>query len=99
MRRVMAGASVPVAPAPADPESAEASSASIPSRAAGLTAREHEVLQLLAQGMSDREIAEELSLSPRTVRGHVTHLLGKLGVDARTAAAYAPYVTARSTPR
>jgi DNA-binding NarL/FixJ family response regulator len=45
---------------------------------------------LLAQGMSDREIAEELSLSPRTVGGHVTHLLGKLGVDSRTAAvAYA----------
>jgi DNA-binding NarL/FixJ family response regulator len=58
--------------------------------AAGLTAREVEVLQLLIEGLTDREIAASLSLSPRTVGGHVTHLLGKLGVDSRTAAvAYA----------
>jgi DNA-binding NarL/FixJ family response regulator len=57
---------------------------------AGLTAREAEVLRLLAEGMSDREIAAALSISSRTVGGHVTHLLGKLGVDSRTAAvAYA----------
>ena len=55
--------------------------------AAGLTAREAEVLRLLAQGMSDREIAESLSLSPRTISGHVTHLLTKLDLESRTAAA------------
>jgi DNA-binding NarL/FixJ family response regulator len=61
-----------------------------PSLAAGLTAREAEVLRLLTEGLSDREIADALALSPRTVGGHVTHLLGKLGVDSRTAAvAYA----------
>ena len=55
--------------------------------AAGLTAREAEVLRLLAQGLSDREIAESLSLSPRTIAGHVTHLLTKLDLEPRTAAA------------
>jgi len=54
--------------------------------AAGLSARETEVLRLLVEGLSDREVAATLHLSPRTVGGHVTHLLGKLGVDSRTAA-------------
>ncbi len=58
-----------------------------PAVEAGLTAREAEVLRLLAQGLSDREIAESLSLSPRTVSGHVTHLLTKLDLESRTAAA------------
>jgi predicted ATPase/DNA-binding CsgD family transcriptional regulator len=84
-----AGAALPLdraaAEAMADPEPTEVSSL-----AAGLTAREAEVLRLLAEGLSDREIADALALSPRTVGGHVTHLLGKLGVDSRTAAvAYA----------
>jgi DNA-binding NarL/FixJ family response regulator len=52
-----------------------------------LTPREAEVLRLLAQGLSDREIAEGLFLSPRTVGGHVTKLLTKLDFDSRTAAA------------
>jgi predicted ATPase/DNA-binding CsgD family transcriptional regulator len=52
----------------------------------GLTTREHEVLLLLAQGMSDRDIALALSISPRTVSGHVTNLLTKLNVESRTAA-------------
>ncbi len=52
-----------------------------------LTNRERDVLQLLSEGRSDREIAEALSISPRTVGGHVTNLLSKLGVDSRTAAA------------
>jgi len=55
--------------------------------AAGLTAREAEVLRLLAEGLSDREIAESLSLSPRTISGHVTRLLTKLDLESRTAAA------------
>ena len=52
-----------------------------------LTPREAEVLRLLAQGLSDREIAEGLFLSSRTVGGHVTSLLTKLDLDSRTAAA------------
>lgn len=52
-----------------------------------LTAREREVLQLVVAGMSDREIGAALSISPRTVGGHITNLLAKLGVDSRTSAA------------
>jgi len=55
----------------------------------GLTPREREVLALLAQGLSDREIATALFLSPRTVGWHVTHLLTKLDVQSRAAAAAA----------
>jgi predicted ATPase/DNA-binding CsgD family transcriptional regulator len=53
----------------------------------GLTPRELEVLRLLADGMSDREIAAALFLSPRTVGWHVNHLLTKLDVPSRAAAA------------
>lgn len=56
---------------------------------AGLTPREIEVLQLLVEGLSDREIAEALYLSPRTVGWHVNHILAKLDVPTRTAAAAA----------
>jgi predicted ATPase/DNA-binding CsgD family transcriptional regulator len=53
----------------------------------GLTAREREVLHLLADGQSDREIAEALFISHSTARRHVANVLGKLGVGSRTAAA------------
>jgi DNA-binding NarL/FixJ family response regulator len=53
----------------------------------GLSEREREVLALLAEGLSDREIGESLSISPRTVSKHVAAILGKLGVSTRTAAA------------
>ena len=56
-----------------------------------LTGRERDVLRLLANGQSDREIARELSISPHTVHGHVSNLLGKLGVTSRTAAAVAAH--------
>jgi DNA-binding NarL/FixJ family response regulator len=52
-----------------------------------VTPREGEVLRLLVRGLSDREIAEELFISHRTVQGHVANLLAKLGLDSRTAAA------------
>ncbi len=48
-----------------------------------LTPREHEVLRLLAEGLSDKEIAERLTISERTVRAHMVNLLAKLGVDSR----------------
>jgi predicted ATPase/DNA-binding CsgD family transcriptional regulator len=53
----------------------------------GLSLRELEVLQLLAEGRTDHEIAGSLSISYRTVTTHVTRILDKLGVDSRTAAA------------
>ena len=60
-----------------------------PATAPGLTARGAEVLRLLAQGLTDREIATRLFISPRTASFHVANLLAKLGVDSRAAAAYA----------
>jgi two-component system response regulator NreC len=48
-----------------------------------LTLREIEVLQLLARGCTNRQIAEQLSLSPRTVEGHRANLAGKLGLRSR----------------
>ncbi len=57
-----------------------------PAHRAGLTPREDEILRLLADGRSDREIAALLAISSRTVSGHVSNLLGKLGVESRTAA-------------
>jgi DNA-binding CsgD family transcriptional regulator len=53
----------------------------------GLTPRELEVLRLIAQGRTDREIADELFISRHTVMRHVSHILAKLNVDSRTAAA------------
>jgi DNA-binding CsgD family transcriptional regulator len=51
-----------------------------------ITAREMEVLRLIAMGLSNNEIAEELFISLATVKRHVTNLYGKLGVSSRTEA-------------
>ena len=53
-------------------------------RARGVTARENEVLGLVAEGMTNAQIAERLFLSPRTVDTHVANLLAKTGTRART---------------
>ena len=52
-----------------------------------LTDREREVLVLVAQGLSNRQIADSLVISERTARTHVSNILGKLGVASRTQAA------------
>ena len=54
--------------------------------ASTLTAREHEVLRLIAEGLSAPAIAERLQLSAATVKTHLGHLYGKLGVSERAAA-------------
>lgn len=56
-------------------------------RPAGLTAREVEVLRLVASGRSNPEIARDLVLSEKTVARHLSNIFGKLGVGSRTAAA------------
>jgi DNA-binding CsgD family transcriptional regulator len=53
----------------------------------GLTERELEVLRLVAEGRSNREIAGELFISPKTASVHVSNILGKLGVASRGEAA------------
>ena len=54
-----------------------------------LTARESEVLLWVARGKTNRDIAEILGMSPRTVNKHLEHIFEKLGVETRTAAAAA----------
>lgn len=51
-----------------------------------LTPRELEVLQLLAEGLANRAIAQELAISEHTVKFHVNAIMGKLGAQSRTAA-------------
>ncbi|MEU6480540.1 AAA family ATPase [Streptomyces sp. NPDC047017] len=63
-------------PAPADPAAA-----------LGLTSRERDVLRLVALGRTNRQIAEELFISPKTASVHVSNILGKLGVSGRGEAA------------
>ncbi len=52
-----------------------------------LTVRETEVLHLLARGRSNKEIAQDLSITEKTVKTHVSSVLSKLGVSSRTQAA------------
>lgn len=59
----------------------------LPPAPEALTARELEVLQLIAQGLSNQEIADQISVSEPTVRAHVSRILGKLHLASRTQAA------------
>ena len=74
------------------PESISIESSSTPSAKPvipypdGLTAREVEVLRLVAQGLTDGHIAEQLVVSPRTVNSHLTSIYSKIQVSSRTAA-------------
>ena len=71
---------LPVAPQPTTREKTS------PTYPAGLTAREVEVLRLVAQGLTDAEVAEQLVISPRTVNTHLTSIYSKLNVNSRSAA-------------
>jgi DNA-binding NarL/FixJ family response regulator len=53
---------------------------------ADLSAREVEILQAVARGLSNREVAKELFISEATVKTHLVHVFTKLDVDSRTAA-------------
>ena len=69
------------------PGEREASQLLHPAAPGGLTAREVEVLRLVASGRSNTEIAAELVLSEKTVARHLSNIFGKLDVSSRTAAA------------
>ena len=69
----------------ANPDAPDAPSG--PADPFGLTIREREVLALVAEGYTNRRIADELFISESTAGVHVSHILGKLGVDTRTEAA------------
>ena len=51
-----------------------------------LTEREREVLELIAQGLGNDDIAQRLAISPKTVRNHITNIFGKLGATTRAQA-------------
>ncbi|MEU4092297.1 response regulator transcription factor [Streptomyces sp. NPDC026673] len=54
---------------------------------AGLTPREREILELIGEGLTNRQIGERLFLSEKTVKNHISRMLGKLGVERRIQAA------------
>lgn len=89
----------------AEPAAASAAAASeavhVPSPEAigDLSDREVEVLQLLARGMSNQEIAKELWVSPTTVKTHVSHILTKLGVRDRVQAVVEAYESGIVIPK
>ncbi|MFB2838238.1 response regulator [Floridanema evergladense] len=62
-------------------------SPTLPSNLVDLTPREKEILHWIAKGASNREIAEALYISEKTVRNHVTNILSRLGLRDRTQAA------------
>ena len=65
---------------------------------AGLTDREAEVLRLIAQGLTNAEIAAQLIVSPETIKTHVAHVLTKLNARDRTQAVIRAYQTGFITP-
>jgi NarL family two-component system response regulator LiaR len=77
-RKLMAAARSAAAGAAAGPEGAASS------RPDDLTEREVEVVRLIAQGRSNKEIAKTLWISEKTVKAHVSHILTKLGLKDRT---------------
>jgi DNA-binding NarL/FixJ family response regulator len=73
------------APSFAEPLTVGAAKGS-PAYPAGLSKREVEVLRLVAQGLTDVQVADQLIISPRTVNYHMSSIYSKIGVSSRSAA-------------
>jgi ATP/maltotriose-dependent transcriptional regulator MalT len=73
--------SFPITQAPSPPPEK-----SLPTYPDGLTAREVEVLRLVAQGLTNEQVAQQLVISPRTVNTHLTSIFSKIGASSRSAA-------------
>ena len=78
------GEDIPVAAAPSSPAPFVVNRAQL--EALGITPREHEILELIAAGLSNREIAEKLFVSENTVKTHSSRLFDKLNAKRRTQA-------------
>jgi DNA-binding CsgD family transcriptional regulator len=85
--RIAVDRAADAAPVEAAIEAAPAAPQRGPAEILGLSGREWEVLELVAAGRSNAEIAETLFISPKTASVHVTHILDKLGVNNRVEAA------------
>jgi DNA-binding CsgD family transcriptional regulator/tetratricopeptide (TPR) repeat protein len=98
--RIELTAKTPAAERVPEPGTADGAAATRgPAEILGLSAREWEVLELVAAGRSNGEIAEELFISPKTASVHVTHILNKLGVNSRVEAATIAVRIGTSEPR
>lgn len=67
-----------------EPDGASVLAPTVEPSASGLTRREREVAQLVARGLSNREIAAGLVISQRTAETHIEHILAKMGFNSRT---------------
>ncbi len=87
-RRVVASLAGPANPEPRQSASVQPTATpASPAKPGLLTEREIEVLRLIAQGATNREIAERLVISEGTVKNHISNILGRLGLRDRTQAA------------
>ena len=82
--QALAAQVMPLKPAPSGPTATPVMKSS--SYPTGLSSREVEVLRLVAQGMTNEQVAEHLIISPRTVNTHLTSIYGKIQVSSRSAA-------------
>jgi len=65
----------------------ESGAPKVPAELSSLTPTEHEILRLIAEGLTNRQIGERVFLAEKTVKNHVTSILAKLGLSRRTQAA------------